>query len=111
MPLSCCASTCAELSTALRAADESGLVASACTALVKLLNTVSSELSEPGVAVDLLQPLIELRAQVGIGAAGGLDPQLALHVLVELAIDRGDPDADADAAGRASSPATSVLRT
>ena len=85
------------LSTRLRAAVESGLVTSDCTALVKLLNTVSSELSRAGLAVDLLQPLIELGAQVGVGAARGFDPELALQILVELAIDRGDTDA---AAGR-----------
>ena len=48
MPFSFCASTCAVLSTRLRAAVESGLVTSDCTEPVKLLNTVSSELSEPG---------------------------------------------------------------
>ena len=41
-------STCALLSNRLRAAVESGLVTSDCMAPVKLLNAVSSELSELG---------------------------------------------------------------
>ena len=41
-----------------------------------------------------------MRPQVGVGGARGLDPQLPLQVLVELAVDGGDADADADVAGR-----------
>ncbi len=49
MALSCWVSTCADDNTVLRADAESGLVDSACSAVVKLLNSVSSELAEPGV--------------------------------------------------------------
>jgi hypothetical protein len=38
-----------------------------------------------GIAVELLQPLIEACAQVGIGAAGSLGPQLPLNIKVEPA--------------------------
>ena len=46
--LSCAASACAALIVWLCAADELGEVDSACTALVKLLNTESSVVEEPG---------------------------------------------------------------
>ena len=53
MLLSCCASTCAVLSTTLRAAAESGLVASACRALVKLLNDGLERAVGARLAIDL----------------------------------------------------------
>jgi hypothetical protein len=47
-PLSCYAKACAALIVRLCAADELGEVDSACTELVKLLNTESSVVLEPG---------------------------------------------------------------
>ena len=58
MPLSCCVSDLRRVdSTPLRADGESGLVDSACSAVVKLLNTVSSVPCRAGLAVDALQRL------------------------------------------------------
>ena len=52
------------------------------------------------LAVELLQPRIEIRAQTGIAAAGRFGAQLPLQIDVELAIDGADPHADAIRAGR-----------
>ena len=49
MLLSCCVSDCAEFISVIRAACESELVESDCTAVVKLLNAVSSVPDSPGV--------------------------------------------------------------
>ena len=52
-------------------------------------------------AVDALQPVVELGAHVGITGARAFDPHLALHELIELALNSGDVDADASLAGSA----------
>ena len=47
-----------------------------------------------GISVDTLQPVVELRAQVGVRGAGILHAQLFLDVLIERALDRADAHAD-----------------
>ena len=52
-----------------------------------------------GLAVDALQPVVELRAQVGVARRPSFRSASALHILIELAVDRGDADADRRVAG------------
>ena len=102
MPLSCWVSTWAAVETALRAEADFRAGRQRLQRAHEIVVGGLERAGGAGRAVDALQPVVEFRAQAGIGRARAFDPHLPLDVLIELAIDRRDADAGADGAGRRS---------
>ena len=95
MPLSCCVSSCAALITPMRAEVSSGLARQRLQRGGEVVEGRLQRIVGAGLAVDVLKLLIELRARDRRRRAPRiLDPQLLLHVVIELALHVADAHAD-----------------
>ena len=90
MPLSCCGQHLrGTRCTALRAEAESRAGRQRLQRRGEIVVDAFRASSRCQAGRRALQPVIELRAQIGIAGAGAFHPHLPLDVLIELAIDRG----------------------